>query len=76
MQKPARFADEQSEGEILLETLERNLNEALQRAADAQEDVAIWQRMLASLLRAAPQLALDRLDPWSGLEVPPRATMH
>jgi hypothetical protein len=76
MPKPARFADEQSEGGILLETLERHLNEALQRAADAQEDVAIWQRMLTSLLRAAPGLACDRFDPWSGLEVPPRSAMH
>jgi hypothetical protein len=76
MPKTARFADEQSEGEILLETLERHLDEALQRAADAQEDVAIWRRMLTILLRAAPRPACDRFDPWSGLDVPPRSAMH
>ena len=75
MSKPARFAEEQSEGENLLETLKRNLDAALQRASDAQEDVAIWQRMLTSLLRA-PRLASDRTDPWSGLKVPPRSAMH
>src|SRR5271168_648351 len=36
-------------------------------AADAQEDAAIWQRMVSSLLRTAPGLT----DPWNGLEVPP-----
>jgi hypothetical protein len=70
MSKPARFAENQSDG--VLEALERNLEEALRRAADAQEDAAIWQRMVSSLLRAAPGLT----DPWSGLEVPPRSATH
>jgi hypothetical protein len=75
MSKLPKFADERSD-EIVLETLERNLDEALRRAADAQEDAAIWWRMLTSLLRLAPRLACDRFDPWSGLEVPPRSAMH
>ena len=74
MSKLPKFADERSD-EIVLETLERNLDEALQRAADAQEDAAIWWRMLTSLLRA-PRRACDRVDPWSGLEVPPQSAMH
>jgi hypothetical protein len=72
MLKRAKFADERSDREIVLESLERNLEEALRRAADALEDVAIWQRMLSNLLRAAPGLT----DPWAGLAIPPRSAMH
>jgi hypothetical protein len=75
MSKLPKFVDERSD-EIVLETLERNLDEALQRAADAEEDAAIWRRMLTNLLRAAPGLVPDPADPWSGLEVPPRSQMH
>jgi hypothetical protein len=70
MSKPARFAEKRSDD--VLEALERNLEEALRRAADAQEDAAIWRRMVSSLLRATPGLT----DPWSGLEAPPRSAMH
>jgi hypothetical protein len=76
MSKPAMFASERSTGEILLEALECKLHEALQRVADAQEDVVIWRSMLTSLLRAKPGSAFHCLDPWIGLEVPPRSAMH
>ena len=75
MSKPAKSAVEVSADEIV-KALERKLAEALRRAADAQEDAAIWQRMLTSLLRGAPGLASDRPDPWGGLEVPTRSAMH
>lgn len=71
MLKRAKFADARSDREIVLEALERHLEEALRRAADAQEDVAIWRRMLSSL-RAGPGLT----DPWAGLALPPRSAMH
>ena len=75
MSKPAELAVEVNADEIV-KALERKLAEALQRAADAQEDAAIWRRMLTSLLRGAPGRASDRSDPWSGLKVPTRSAMH
>ena len=76
MSKPERFEDERSGGEIVFEVVERNLEEALRRYADAQDDVAIWQLMLTNLRRAAAEMASDRSDAWRGLEVPPRSAMH
>jgi hypothetical protein len=70
MSKAAEFAVEMDADEIV-KAIESKLAEALQRAADAQEDAAIWRRMLTSLLRGAPARASDRSDPWRGLKSQP-----
>lgn len=75
MSKPAKSAVEAATDK-LVKALEHELAEAVRRAADAQEDAAIWKRMLTSLLRGAPGLAADRSDPFNGLEVPTRSAMH